>query len=208
MSKACIGIDLAAKTCVGAVRNERGELVYLCEFPTGEKGLVALVESVEGEATVLLEGCDLAYRARRVILPHAERVEAADPRRDSRIHGDPIKNDEIDAEKLSEIAFLGSYHPVHHTPDEEVYALHLAVKAYDKLTKKTAVQKNRIKAELRSQGIIGEGSRIYGVRGRAEALSRVENPAVREIIAGRLRYPGSPLKAEGPGQMPLSIHGL
>jgi len=183
MSKVYIGIDLAAKTCVAAVRDAQGELVFLREFPTGEKNLVAFMEGLEGEATVLMEECDLAYWARRVILPYAERVEVADPKRNSWIHKDPIKNDRIDAKKLSEIAWMGNYHPVYHTPDESIYALHLAVKAYEVLTKKTVSQKNQIKAKFRAQGIICEGSRVYGVRGRAEALSRVENSAIRDIVA-------------------------
>jgi len=183
MSKLYIGIDLAAKACVGAVRDAKGELVCLHEFPTSEKHLAAFVESQEGEAVVLLEECDLAYWARRVILPYAEKVEVADPKRNSWIHKDPIKNDKIDAKKLAEIAWMGKYHPVYHTQDESIYALHLAVKAYDKLKKKAVIQKNQIKAKLRAQGIISEGSRIYGVRGRAEALARVESPVVRDIIA-------------------------
>ena len=183
MSKVYIGIDLAAKTCVAAVRSEEGELVCVREFPTSEKSLVAFMQGVEGEAVVLMEECDLAYWARRVILPYAEKVDVADPKRNAWIHKDPIKNDKIDAGKLAEIAQLGSYHPVYHTPDEGIYALHLAVKAYDRLTKKAVAQKNQIKAKLRAQGIISEGSRVYGRRGREEALARVESPAVRELIA-------------------------
>jgi len=183
MSKVYIGIDLAAKTCVAAVRDEEGKLVCVREFTTSEKNLVAFMQSVEGEASVLMEECDLAYWARRVILPHAEKVEVADPKRNAWIHKDPVKNDKIDAKKLAEIAQLGTYHPVYHTPDEGIYALHLAVKAYDELTKKEVALKNQIKAKLRAQGIITESSRVYGVRGRAEALGRVQNAAVREIIA-------------------------
>jgi transposase len=183
MSKVYIGIDLAAKTCVGAVRDKDGKLVTVQEFPTSEKHLAAFVERWEGEAVVLLEECDLAYWARRVILPYAHKVEVADPKRNSWIHKDPIKNDRIDAAKLAGIAHMGSYHPVYHTPDEAVYSLHLAVKAYDRLVKKATAQKNQIKAKFRAQGIISEGSRIYGARGRVEALDRVENVAVREIIS-------------------------
>lgn len=183
MSKVYIGIDLAAKKCVAAVRNQEGELVSVVEFPTGEKSLVAFMQSVEGEAVVLMEECDLAFWARRVILPYAERVDVADPKRNAWIHKDAVKNDRVDARKLSEIAWMGRYHAVYHTPDEDVYALHLAVKAYEKLEKKAVAQKNLIKAKLRAQGIICEGSRVYGVRGRAEALARVEIPAVREVIS-------------------------
>lgn len=76
-----------------------------------------------------------------------------------------------------------SCHPVYHTPDEGIYALQLAVKAYDKLDKKVVALKNQIKAKLRAWGVICSDSRVWGVRGRSEALAAVPNPAVREIIA-------------------------
>jgi transposase len=183
MSTVYIGIDLAAKVCVAAVRDGEGELICVREFPTSEKGLIEFMRSTEGEPVVLMEECDLAFWARRVILPHAHKVEVADPKLIAWIHKDPIKNDRVDAKKLAEIAWMGRYHPVYQTPDEDIYALHLQVKAYDQLTSKTVAQKNQIKAKLRAQGIISEGSRVYGARGRAEALARVQNAAVREIIA-------------------------
>jgi transposase len=182
MSQVYIGIDLAAKECVAAVMDEEGKLVSVCEFPTSEKSLVAFIKGVGGEATVLLEECDLAFWARRVMLPYAEKVDVADPKRIAWIHKDPIKNDRIDAKKLAEIAHMGKYHSVYHTADEDIYALHLAVKAYDQLIKRTTATKNQIKAKLRAQGVISEGSRVYGRRGREEALGRVKNPAVRDMI--------------------------
>jgi len=183
MSTVYIGIDLAAKECVAAVIDRKGKLICVREFPTSEKHLAAFMQDYEGRAVVLLEECDLAYWARRVILPYAQKVEVADPVRNAWIHKDPIKNDKIDARKLAEIAQMGNYHPVYHTPDERIYALHMAVKAYEQLTKDAVAEKNRIKAKLRAQGIISEGARIYGVRGRAEALARVGDPEVRGIIA-------------------------
>ncbi|RJP31497.1 MAG: IS110 family transposase [Actinobacteria bacterium] len=183
MSTVYIGIDLAAKECTAAVMDQGGKLVSVCEFPTSEKHLASFMQDYEGRAVVLLEECDLAFWAARVILPYAQKVEVADPVRNAWIHKDPVKNDRIDARKLAEIARAGRYHPVYHTPDERIYALHMAVKAYDQLSGDAVAAKNRIKAKLRAQGVIGEGSRVYGARGRQEALARVGNPEVRGIIA-------------------------
>lgn len=117
--------------------------------------------------------------------PPATRAEGGGgrPKLIAWIHKDAIKNDRVDARKLSEIAWMGGYHPVYHTPEEDIYALHLQAKAYHRLTGKAVAQKNQIKAKPRAQGIISEGSRAYGARGRAEALARVANKPVREMIA-------------------------
>jgi len=183
MSKVYIGIDLAAKYCWGATRDREGELRSIERFKTSEENLIAYVKSQEGEAVVLLEECDLAGWAQRILIPHAEVVAVCEPRANLWIHRDAVKTDKIDAKKLAEIAWLGNWRPVYHTADERIYHLHLAVKAYDRLTRRTTGLKNQIKAELRGEGIITEGAKVFGKRGRQEALAPIANPALREMIA-------------------------
>lgn len=183
MSKVYIGIDLAAKCCWGATRDEGGELKNVERFSTSERNLIGYVKAQEAEAVVLLEECDLAGWAQRVLLPHAEKVAVCEPRSNLWIHRDSVKTDKIDAKKLSEIAYLGNYKEVYHPSDEAIYRLRLAVKAYQRLTNKTKGLKTQIKACLRGEGVISEGARVFGKRGRQEALALVRSPALREIIA-------------------------
>lgn len=187
MSKVYIGIDLAAKCCWGATRDSAGELRSVQRFPTSEENLISYVKDQEGEAVVLMEECDLAGWAQRILIPHAERVAVCEPRANLYIHRDAVKTDKIDAKKLAEIAWMGNYKEVYHTQDEEIHRLHLAVKAYDRLVRKSTAQKNQIKAKLRSEGVITEGARVFGKKGRAEALSAVANPATEEIISSDYR---------------------
>ena len=183
MSKVYIGIDLAARCCWGATRDRRGELTGVEKFETSEKNLVACVKAQGGEAVVLMEECDLAGWAQRVLIPHAEKVAVCEPRSNLWIHRDSIKNDKIDAKKLSEIAWMGNYKEVYHTRDEDIHHLHLAVKAYDRLVARIKALKNQIKAELRGEGVIREGSGVFGKRGRQEALLHVRDRVSKEIIS-------------------------
>lgn len=183
MSRVYIGIDLAAKYCWGAARNREGELTSIEKFRTSEENLVAYVRAQGGEAVVLMEECDLAGWAQKVLIGCAEKVAVCEPRANLWIHRDAVKTDKIDAKKLSEIAWMGNYKEVYHTRDERIYHLHLAVKAYDGLVRRNTSLKNQIKAKLRSEGIICEGAKVFGKRGRQEALAQVASPVLREVIA-------------------------
>jgi transposase len=182
MSRVYIGIDLAAKCCWGATRDREGELLNVEKFKTSEENLIAYVKAQEGEAVVLLEECDLACWAQRVLIGHAEKVAVCEPRANLWIHRDSVKTDKIDAKKLAQIAQTGNYKEVYHTRDERIYELHAAVRAYDRLVGKVKAQKNQIKAALRGEGIVKEGAKVFGKRGREEALSLVPSPNLREII--------------------------
>jgi len=188
MSRVYIGIDLAAKCCWGAARNQEGKLLNSEKFKTGEENLIAYVKSQGGEATVLLEECDLAGWAQRVLIGHAEKVAVCEPRANLWIHRDAVKTDKIDAAKLADIARLGNYKEVYHTGDERIYHLHAAVKAYERLVGRTTALKNQIKAELRGEGVITEGTRVFGKRGREQALNLLASPVLREILASEYEH--------------------
>jgi transposase len=183
MSRVYIGIDLAAKYCWGATRDREGELLNVEKFKTGEENLIAYVRAQGGEVVVLLEECDLAGWAQRVLIPHAERVAVCEPRTNLWIHRDSVKTDKIDAKKLSQIAQTGNFKEVYHSSDDAIYHLHLAVKAYDRITSRIAALKNQIKAELRGAGIIAEGAGVFGKTGRQRAMALVASPVLREILA-------------------------
>ena len=183
MSKVYIGTDLAAKWCWGATRDRRGELTSVERSRTSEENLIACVRAQGGEATVLLEECDLAGWARRVLIPYAEKVAVCEPKADLWIHRDGVKTDKIDAKKLARIALPGNCKEVYHTRDERIYELHAAVKAYERLAEKAKSQKNQIKARLRGEGIITDGAKVFGGTGRQEAMALIGSPLLREMIA-------------------------
>lgn len=182
MSQVYVGLELGASDCWVAIADEGGNIKTHRRFETTEANLISLAQSLEGEALVLMEECDIAPWARRVLLPHAGEVVVADPKRNLWIYRDSRKDDKIDSRKLAEIARLGTYFPVWHASDRSMEELHLAVKVYERLRGDVTRQKNRLKAKLRRQGILRQGGRIYGVRGRGEVLSLVESPVLRDIL--------------------------
>ncbi|MBC7229617.1 MAG: transposase [Actinobacteria bacterium] len=183
MSKVYIGIDLAARCCWGVTLDQGGQLISMERFLTSGENLVAYVKGQPGEATVLMEECDLAGWALRVLLPHAEKVAVCEPRTNLWIHRDAVKTDKIDARKLAQIAMSGNYKEVWHTRDQEIYKLQMAVRAYERLSRRTTALKNQIKSELRGVGLITEGAWVFGKRGRRDILALVVDPVVRAIIA-------------------------
>jgi transposase len=182
MSKVYVGLELGASDCWVAIADEGGKIKTHRKFKTTETDLISLAQGLEDEALVLMEECDIAPWARKVLLPHVGEVVVADPRRNLWIYRDSRKDDKIDSRKLAEIARLGTYFPVWHAYDRSMEELHLAVKVYEKLRGDVTRQKNRLKAKLRRQGILWQGDRAYGVRGRQEVLSLVESPVVRDIL--------------------------
>jgi len=183
MSKVYVGLELAASDCWVAIRDEKGRIIDHRKLKTTQANLISLAESLGQEALVLMEECDIASWARKVLMPHVGEVVVVDPKRNSWIYRDSRKDDKIDSRKLAEIARLGTYFPVWHDCDRSIEELGLAVRTYQKLKGDVTRQKNRLKAKLRRQGILCKGQRVYGVRGRQEALSLIESPAVQEIIA-------------------------
>lgn len=182
MSKVYVGLELAASECWVAVSDKDGKIIMHRKFETSEANLISLAEGLEEEAVVLMEECDMAPWARKVLLPHVEEVVVADPRRNLWIYRDSLKDDKIDSRKLAEIARLGTYFPVYHAYDQRIEELWLAVKVYERLRGDVTRQKNRLKAKLRRQGIMWQGARVYGVRGRGEVLCLLESPVLREIL--------------------------
>lgn len=187
MKKVYIGIDLGSKTCAAAAFSQRGTLLDSEQFKTSERNLIGFVTRQEGRAKVLVEECDLADWVLRVLEPYAESVEACDAKRNRWIAMDTVKSDPGDAKKLGELLRVGSYSPVYHSPDHSIVTLRQAVKQYDHLKKRIVGQKSRIKAHLRQQGILTEGSRVYGSRGREDAMGLVSDEAIVEILRSDYR---------------------
>lgn len=181
MRKVYVGMDLGCKTCAAAVGNARGKLIEQVEFRTSEKNLIDFVEGLKAEVRILFEEGELAGWVYRTLLPHAKSVEACDPKRNAWVFKSGKKGDPIDARKLSEILFLGSYSPVYHPAEERMAVFKIAVQHYDQLVRSSTRTKNQIKARFRQQGIMIDDKRVYGL-GRIKEIERVGNPTIRTLL--------------------------
>lgn len=182
MRKVYIGIDIGSKTSAAAAIDVRGRLLAAEEFKTTERNLIGFVQRQGKRARVLIEEGELAGWVYRTLLPDAEIVEVADPKRNAWIAKAARKDDRTDALKLAELLRLGSYSPIYHPEEEEMAAFKVTVKHYDRMVKRTTAVMNQIKAILRGQGVITDGKQVYGIKGRAEAISEVTRPEVREML--------------------------
>ena len=163
MRKVYVGIDVGSKRCAAAAIDARGRIVDSSEFKTSGSNLVDFIQSQKGEVRVLMEEGELAGWVYRTLLPNAKSVEASDPRRNAWIAKASRKDDRTDALKLAELLRLGSYSPVYHPEDEDMAAFKSAVKHYDRIAREVSRVMVRIKARLRSQGVITSGMKVYGV---------------------------------------------
>jgi len=131
---------------------------------------------------VLVEECELAGWVMRALLPHAKSVEVSEPKHNAWIARGKRKSDPVDAAKLAELLRGGFYRAVYHPEDEEMANFKIAVQPYDQMTKTTTRLKCQIKARFRQQGIMTTGKSVYGLVGRQKAISRVNSPAIEEIL--------------------------
>lgn len=166
-----------------AAREESGELLERRTFKTSRKGIIAGVARYGFETAVMMEEGEMAGWAYRTLLPYVEQVIVCDPRRNAWIAKGKNKNDEVDAEKLSELLRIKSFTPVYHTMDEEIAAFKAAVKHYEEATERAARQMVQIKARFRTNGVFPEGKMVYGTPGRCEYLFKVDNSSIRLILA-------------------------
>lgn len=187
MRKVYVGIDVGSKRCAASAIDARGGILDSSVFKTSGSNLVEFVQRQKGEVRVLMEEGELAGWVYRTLLPHAKSVEASDPRRNAWIAKASRKDDRTDALKLAELLRLGSYSPVYHPEDDYMAAFKSAVKHYERIAREVSRMMVRIKARLRSQGVITSGMKVYGARGRLHAIRTVDNQAVREILEQEYR---------------------
>lgn len=182
MKKLYVGMDLSSKTVAAAVIDGRGTVLTEEEFKTSEKNMIDFVQRQNGRLHVLIEEGELAGWVYRTLLPHVERVEVSDPKHNAWVAKGPRKNDRVDARKLAKLLRLGSYSPVYHPEEMDMAAFKIMVKHYNRVVKRIAALKCQIKALMRAQGVIIKDKKVYGMRGRSEAISRVECPEVSLIL--------------------------
>jgi len=186
------GIDAGSSNCHVAVLDESGKWDMDTDIPTSELHLTAFFESLQknGErAKIHLEAAELAGWIRRIILERTniEDVVVSDAKQLSWIGKDPRKNDSVDAFKLAEFLRLGRTHPVYYSDDEKMVTLKKQVKHHDSLSGEQTRIKNKIKASLRTQGIIIKSSSAFSRRRRPKILREVNNSMVRENLEDMYR---------------------
>lgn len=181
------GIDAGSSNCHVAMMDDAGRLGVDVEIPTSELQLTALLGSLEkdGEKVcVHLEASELTRWIRGIILNRTDirEVVVSDPKQLSWIGKDPRKNDAVDAFKLAELLRLGHTHPVYYSDDDNMTLLKEQVQHHQSVVSEQTRIKNKIKAFLRTRGIIIKSSLAFSKGSRPRIVKSVDEPVARESL--------------------------
>lgn len=183
MKKVYVGMDIGSTvTCMAAI-DAKGELIDSAQFDTNIKSMAEFIERQNAKVFIMFEEGELSGWVYRELLHHADKVVVCDPKRNAWVAKAGSKSDKIDALKLSELARLGSYAPVHHSEDEDMISFKLAVQHYEECTKRVTRIKNQVKGKLRRQGVIIKDKSAYRKKERERILESISNLHSRSIIA-------------------------
>lgn len=185
MGRVYVGLDAASTSFHWRGKDHEGSVVIDRKFPTSEKALIEAAKATPGsEVCVHLEASELAGWIRTVLRGRVARVIVSNPKASAWISKDPRKNDQLDADKLSDQARMGlaERHQVYYPDDQDRAAWKQVVQHYDEVTRQQATLQRKIKARLRAQGVITKGTAVYESEGRKEALRAVGSEIAREAI--------------------------
>jgi transposase len=161
-SRTIIGIDEHIVNCnYSGIGEKTGEIIGTGRFETSATNLINAVNKFPAPRIVVIEQGPLAEWTGRVLEKYVGEVVVADTKRNSWIARDPLKNDDIDGEKLA-LLYIGGYIKKiipRSTEKQEFIAL---VIHYHSLVKESTRLKNKVGAKFRQCGKRKIGERSYG----------------------------------------------
>jgi transposase len=163
--------DVHGSTTTFSVRSASGKVVQRTTVDTTGGDIVAFLRSLRGTVHLTFEEGPMAQWMFDVCRDHVQDVLVCDPRK-NRLLAVGNKSDDIDADKLSELLFLGSLKRVYH-PEGGSRLKELA-HGYQVLVKRGVQDKNCLKALFRSRAIEVAGDGIYDKSNRDEWLAKLQ----------------------------------
>jgi transposase len=178
-----VGLDLGSNRCQQTVLGADGVLRFSRSIPTSEQSLRNAFANLEGDVRVHLEAGELSFWAHSIIKPMVASVTVSHPRSLAWIAKDSNKTDAVDARKLAELLRLNRVHPVYcETADHRRIFKQLVV-YYQQMSREQARLKSKIKARLRTLGIIRQDARLFTPGGQTALLAELEEPLIRQMFA-------------------------
>ncbi len=178
-----VGLDLGSSHCQQTVLNADGALRLSRSIATSEHNLRSAFAKLDGDVQVHLEAGELSAWVASIIEPLVQSVIVSHPRSLAWIGKDSQKDDAIDARKLAELLRLNHVHQVFHQTDDSRRTFKYLVTHYEQLSREQARCKSRIKARLRTLGIIRKDARLFSMSGQTALLNEIESTAVKQMMA-------------------------
>ena len=170
-----LALDVHQATTVASVRDDRGHVTMRATVPTEARALINLVRGLSGRVEVAFEEGTQAQWLHDLLAPHAARVIVCNVRG----HGEKSnKNDQLDADDLSERLRLGALRAVWHG-SPAVITLKELVRCYDNLVDDSTRVMLRLKAIYRGRAIGTSGKAIYRPSQRKAWLAKLQTRGAR-----------------------------
>jgi transposase len=150
---------------------------------TSEQQLRSAFDGLGGDVRVHLEAGELALWVGSIIKPLVSEVVVSHPRSLAWIGKDSVKDDKVDAGKLAELLRLGRVHEVYCEEDNERRMFKHLVTHHEQMSREQARRKSKIKARLRTLGVIRKDARLFSASGQAALLESIAEPEIKRIIA-------------------------
>jgi len=183
MSTTFVGLDVGSSRCQQTVLNGDGTVRFSRAVPTGEQQLRSAFTALGADVRVHLEAGELADWTRSILAPLVSQVVVSHPRTLTWIAKDSNKTDAIDARKLADLLRLNLVHPIYCENSDDRRTFKHLVTHYEQLSREQARLKAKIKARLRTLGIIRRDARVFSPAGRDELLARLTEPAIKQMLA-------------------------
>jgi transposase len=177
-----LALDVHQATTVVSVRDERGSVVMRATVPTEARALLALVRGLSGRVEVAFEEGTQAQWLHDLLSPHVTRVVVCNVRGRSEKDN---KNDQLDADELSERLRLGALKAVWHG-SPAVGTLKELVRCYTNLVDDCTRVMLRLKAIYRGRAIGTSGEAVYRPSQRKTWLAKLESRGARSRAASLL----------------------
>lgn len=178
-----VGLDLGSSFCYQTVINADGVLERSRSIPTSEQHLRNAFADLHGDVRVHLEAGELSNWVHSMIAPLVSIVVVSHPRSLAWIGKDAVKDDRIDARKLAELLRLNQVHAVYCESDNERQTFKQLVVHYEDLSREQARLKSKIKARLRTFGIIRKDGRLFSDSGQTALLDEIKEPIIKLMLA-------------------------
>jgi transposase len=191
-----VGLDLGSSYCHQTVINHDGALVRSRSIPTSEQHLRSAFTDLGDNVRVHLESGELSTWVSSLIKPLVAEVVISHSRTLAWIGKDSQKDDALDARKLAELLRLNRTHPVYCETADDRRRFKQLVTHHEDLSREQARLKSKIKARLRTLGIIRFDARLFTKSGNALLLDELKEPSIKQMLAQSFTVLNQLLEAE------------
>lgn len=177
-----VGLDLGSSRCQQTALDADGAFRFSRVIPTGEQSLRNAFAKLGADVRVHLEAGELSDWAHSVIQPLVASVTVSHPRDLAWIAKDANKTDAVDARKLAELLRLNRVHPVYCQTDQRRRTFKQLVAHHEQMSRDQARLKSKIKARLRTLGIIRKDARLFSSEGQAALLNDLADQRLKQMF--------------------------